>query len=71
MKILNLVSCIRSREPFKQETRMSAAYLASLRTCADTVGTPLTLAIFGRSGTSGRSFRRVAFAVQTVACALR
>ncbi|MEK8122674.1 hypothetical protein WOB59_06225 [Methylocystis sp. IM4] len=34
------------KEPFKQETRMSAAYLASLQAYADMVGTPLKLAIF-------------------------
>ena len=40
------VKNVRSKEPFKQETRMSAAYLASLQTYADMVGTPLKLAIF-------------------------
>lgn len=40
------VKNVRSKEPFKQETRMSAAYLASLQTYADMVGAPLKLAIF-------------------------
>lgn len=40
------VKNVRSKEPFKQETRMSAAYLASLQAYADMVGTPLRLAIF-------------------------
>lgn len=40
------VKNVRSQEPFKQDTRMSAAYLASLQTYADMVGTPLKLAIF-------------------------
>lgn len=40
------VKNVRCKEPFKQETRMSAAYLASLQTYADTVGAPLKLAIF-------------------------
>lgn len=40
------VKNVRSKEPFKQETRMSAAYLASLKTYAEMVGTPLKLAIF-------------------------
>lgn len=40
------VKNVRCKEPFKQETRMSAAYLASLQTYADMVGTPLKLAIF-------------------------
>lgn len=40
------VKNVRSKEPFKQETRMSAAYLASLQAYADMVGTPLKLAIF-------------------------
>lgn len=40
------VKNVRCEDPFKQETRMSAAYLASLQTYADMVGTPLKLAIF-------------------------
>jgi hypothetical protein len=40
------VKNVRCKEPFKQETRMSAAYLASLQSYADTVGAPLKLAIF-------------------------
>ncbi|MDX3809044.1 MAG: hypothetical protein QHC89_22005, partial [Bosea sp. (in: a-proteobacteria)] len=40
------VENVRCKEPFKQETRMSAAYLASLQSYADTVGAPLKLAIF-------------------------
>lgn len=40
------VKNVRSKQPLKQKTRMSAAYLASLQTYADTVGTPLRLAIF-------------------------
>lgn len=40
------VKNVRCKEPFKQETRMSAAYLASLRSYADMVGAPLKLAIF-------------------------
>jgi len=40
------VKNVRGKEPFNQDTRMSAAYLASLQTYADMVGTPLKLAIF-------------------------
>jgi hypothetical protein len=40
------VKNVRSKEPLKQGTRMSAAYLASLQNYADMVGTPLKLAIF-------------------------
>ena len=40
------VKNVRSQEPFKQKTQMSAAYLASLQMYADMVGTPLKLAIF-------------------------
>ncbi|UPT97741.1 hypothetical protein J4G48_0006500 [Bradyrhizobium barranii subsp. apii] len=40
------VKNVRIRDPFKQETRMSAAYLASLQAYADMVGTPVKLAIF-------------------------
>ena len=40
------VKNVRSPEPFKQKTQMSAAYLASLQTYADMVGAPLKLAIF-------------------------
>ncbi len=40
------VKNVRSKEPFKQKTQMSAAYLASLQTYADMVGAPLKLAIF-------------------------
>lgn len=40
------VKNVRIKEPFKQETRMSAACLASLQAYADIVGTPLKLAIF-------------------------
>jgi hypothetical protein len=40
------VKNVRIKEPFKQKAQMSAAYLASLQTYADMVGTPLKLAIF-------------------------
>lgn len=40
------VKNVRCKDPFKQETRMSAAYLASLQSYADMVGAPLKLAIF-------------------------
>ncbi|WP_439500451.1 hypothetical protein [Aminobacter ciceronei] len=40
------VKNVRSKEPFKQELRMSRAYLSSLRSYADAVGTPLKLAIY-------------------------
>jgi len=40
------VKNVRSEKPFKQEMRMSAPYLASLQSYADTVGSPLKLAIF-------------------------
>lgn len=40
------VKNVRCKDPFKQETRMSAAYLASLRTYCEMVGAPLKLAIF-------------------------
>jgi hypothetical protein len=40
------VKNVRSQKPFKQQTRMSATYLASLQSYADLVGTPLRLAIF-------------------------
>lgn len=40
------VKNVRCKNPLKQKTRMTAAYLASLQTYADTVGTPLKLAIF-------------------------
>lgn len=40
------VKNVRNEKPFKQVTQMSAAYLASLQTYADAVGTPLKLAIF-------------------------
>ncbi|PON10108.1 hypothetical protein C2W62_51850, partial [Candidatus Entotheonella serta] len=40
------VKNVRCKDAFKQETRMSAAYLASLQAYADMVGTPLKLAIF-------------------------
>ncbi|MFK4654196.1 hypothetical protein ABIF97_004130 [Bradyrhizobium japonicum] len=40
------VKSVRSKDPFRQETRMSAAYLASLQSYADMVATPLKLAIF-------------------------
>lgn len=40
------VKNVRGREPFKQKTQMSAAYLASLQTLADMVVAPLKLAIF-------------------------
>lgn len=40
------VKNVRSKEPFKQELRMSRAYLSSLQSYADAVGTPLKLAIY-------------------------
>ncbi len=40
------VKNVRCEKPLKQETRMSAPYLASLQSYADAVGTPLKLAIF-------------------------
>lgn len=40
------VKNVRSKEAFKQELRMSRAYLSSLQSYADTVGTPLKLAIY-------------------------
>lgn len=40
------VKNVRCRDPFKQETRMSAAYLTSIQSYADRVGAPLKLAIF-------------------------
>jgi hypothetical protein len=40
------VKNVRSVKPFKQKTRMSAPYFASLQSYADMVGTPLRLAIF-------------------------
>lgn len=40
------VKNVRIKEPNNQKTQMSAAYLASLQSYADMVGTPLKLAIF-------------------------
>jgi hypothetical protein len=40
------VKNVRSKEPFKQELRMSRAYLSSLQSYADAVCTPLKLAIY-------------------------
>lgn len=40
------VKNVRSREPFKQELRMSQKYLSSLQSYADAVGTPLKLAVY-------------------------
>jgi hypothetical protein len=40
------VKNVRCEEPRRQRTRLSAAYLASLRAYAETVGTPLRLALY-------------------------
>lgn len=40
------VKNVRSEDPHKQQTRMSAAYFASLQSYSDAVGVPLKLAIF-------------------------
>ncbi|WP_206364931.1 hypothetical protein [Sphingomonas panacis] len=63
------VKNVRSQKPLKQSTTMSAAYLRSLQSMRKWSAHRSSSQSSGRSGISGRSCRRSAFAARMAACA--